>query len=224
MAVRGRGTLEIKESRSPFFQTTSSIVGFNPSTTTREYDAPEVRRLKFNKQGADAKAHFPFLYTRASNQIGKGVPKSDSKISEIMGKSEDPIQMGEFYGKIDGAERSGSIAHWKARGLKPRFIDANTGNPEQDYIMEKGEEIVHIPVEKVLKSFSHVRKEENPMYTTTQNEIGYKKPTFETMVSMRRSRMQHFSNGFNNIKYRDQGLNCNLTKSKVHSLLDPHFL
>jgi len=224
MAVRGRGTLEIKESRSPFFQTTSSIIGFNPSTQTRAFDAPEVRRLKFTKKGADAKSHFPFLYNRASNQIGKGIKKSDSKISEVMGKSEDPIDIGEHYGKLPGAERNGSIAYWKARGLKPRYIEANAGDPEQDFIMDRGEEIVHIPVEKVLKVFNHNHKEENPMYTTTQNDIGYKKPTIETMVSMRRSRMQHFSNGFNNIKYRDQGLNCNLTKSKVHSQLDPHFL
>lgn len=38
----------------------------------------------------------------------------------------------------------------------------------------------------------------------SQNEIGIKAPSKATVVTERRSRMQAFSNSFNNIKYRDQ--------------------
>jgi hypothetical protein len=42
------------------------------------------------------------------------------------------------------------------------------------------------------------------MTTCSQNEIGIKAPSKATVVTERRSRMQAFSNSFNNIKYRDQ--------------------
>ena len=35
---------------------------------------------------------------------------------------------------------------------------------------------------------------------------------------------QEFSNSFSGIKYRDQGLNTAVAKSKIHTTLDPHFL
>ena len=76
----------------------------------------------------------------------------------------------------------------------------------------------------ILASYEHETKQEHPVYQTTSNSIGYKRPDKATYTLDRVSIPQEFSQGFNNIKYRDQGLNTSLSKSTVHSKLDPQFL
>lgn len=44
----------------------------------------------------------------------------------------------------------------------------------------------------LLKSFKHSTKEENPLYSTTNNDIGIKRPTGATFTFERRARQQGF--------------------------------
>lgn len=44
----------------------------------------------------------------------------------------------------------------------------------------------------LLKSYKHTVKEENPLYSTTNNDIGIKRPTGATFTFERRARQQGF--------------------------------
>jgi len=79
-------------------------------------------------------------------------------------------------------------------------------------------------VSVLLASYNHAPKDQNPLYATTQNDFGIKKPTEATYTSERLPRKQGFSNGFNSQMPRDQGLNTSLTRSNVHVELDPQFV
>lgn len=81
-----------------------------------------------------------------------------------------------------------------------------------------------VPVERTLTSYNHAPKQEHPMYLTSANTHGAKKPDATTYTVDRSFIPQEFSNSFNNVKYRDQGLNTSLARSTVHSKLDPQFL
>ena len=58
------------------------------------------------------------------------------------------------------------------------------------------------------------------MYQTTNNQYGIQRPTVATFTADRQARSQKFSNSFNGIKFRDQGLNTSLVRSTVHNSLD----
>lgn len=51
----------------------------------------------------------------------------------------------------------------------------------------------HSQVEDILKNYNHERKVENPLYTTTGNEIGGKRPSASTLSPENYSRSQSFS-------------------------------
>ena len=140
---------------------------------------------------------FDFMFAKPGNDYGKGVGFSDSKLSNAMMTDEAP----------------GEIAAKKGEGL----YKAGEAPPAQ------------VPPPKptldgILASYEHETKQEHPVYQTTSNSIGYKRPDKATYTLDRVSIPQEFSQGFNNIKYRDQGLNTSLSKSTVHSKLDPQFL
>lgn len=44
----------------------------------------------------------------------------------------------------------------------------------------------------LLSTFRHATKEENPLYSTTNNDIGFKRPTGATFTFERRARQQGF--------------------------------
>ena len=79
-------------------------------------------------------------------------------------------------------------------------------------------------IKATLDNYSHEPKSENPLYTTTSNEFGSKKPSEATLTKMRYSRSQSFSKSFNRIMFQDQGLNTSLARSNVHERLDSHFI
>jgi hypothetical protein len=81
-----------------------------------------------------------------------------------------------------------------------------------------------VSVERTLQSYNHNPRKENPLYATTTNEFGMKKPTVATYTADRVARDQKFSNAFNSMMPRDQGLNTSLTRSNVHVELDPQFI
>jgi len=140
---------------------------------------------------------FDFMFTKESDRIGDGVDASDSKLAETM-KRADSLR---------------EVAKKKGEGLYP----AKEAPPSQ-----------RVPpkptVEQVLSVYEHQPKDQNPVYTTSNNVIGYKRPDPSTFTHERKFIAQAFSNSFNNVKYRNQGLNTSLTKSNIHSRLDPQFL
>ena len=68
-------------------------------------------------------------------------------------------------------------------------------------------------VKGILDQYNHAPKDESPLYSTTANSIGLKKPSIATYTSQRYARSQQFSKSFNRTMYRDHGLNMSLTKS-----------
>ena len=137
------------------------------------------------------------MFAKPGNDYGKGVGFSDSKISSSMMSGEAP----------------GEIASKKGEGL----YGATEAPPSQIPPVKP-------TLDQVLSVYEHDTKQEHPVYQTTSNAIGFKRPDKATYTLDRVSIPQEFSQGFNNIKYRDQGLNTSLSKSTVHSKLDPQFL
>ena len=76
----------------------------------------------------------------------------------------------------------------------------------------------------ILGNYKHEKKVQNPLYSTTSNNIGSKKPSPATFTTMKYSRSQSFSKSFNRIMFQDQGLNTSSTRSNVHERLDSHFV
>ena len=79
-------------------------------------------------------------------------------------------------------------------------------------------------VVETLAAYRHAPIAQHSMYTTTNNELGIKKPTNATFSNERAARSQNFSNSFNGVKHRNQGLNCAMTKSGAHKNLDPQWI
>lgn len=79
-------------------------------------------------------------------------------------------------------------------------------------------------LKSTLDNYNHTPNIENPLYTTTSNEFGSKKPSQATLTKMRFTRSQSFSKSFNRIMFQDQGLNTSLSRSSVHDRLDSHLV
>ena len=196
MAVRGRGCLEIKPSDSPFFVTTNSDIGVNP---TNKIAWAHAINPDFKKSSEQAKQEtFAFLYTRESDRIGGMIakPTFDHR-PRLLTKTEFLKKWRENISSEDG-ENGSNISESSPERLKP-------------------------DVEKILRSFKQGTKYEDPRYTTSSNEFGKKAPTVATYVSERANRPQGFSKSFNNIKPQNSGLSTGLSKSTVHPSLDPQF-
>jgi len=66
-------------------------------------------------------------------------------------------------------------------------------------------------VKTILDKYNHAPKDENPLYSTTANVIGSKRPTMATHTAIKSARSQTFSRSFNRTMFRDTGLNVSLT-------------
>ena len=77
MSYRGRGTLELKPSTNPFFQTSSAEYGARPDDSVSwKHDVnPSLLHTAANGLAAD-KQDFSFLYKRSSDTIGFKQEKS----------------------------------------------------------------------------------------------------------------------------------------------------
>merc|ERR1719502_1968936 len=140
---------------------------------------------------------FSWQWKRQSEVIGDGCPRSDSKLSETLNRHDTP----------------GDIAKAKGQGLYPMTEEEKAND-------ETFQQPAGASVAEVLDAYNHNPKEEHPMYITTNNFFGKKRPTIATFTGERMARSQNFSNSFNRIKYRDQGLNTSITRSAVHKSLD----
>ena len=56
---------------------------------------------------------------------------------------------------------------------------------------------------------------ENPMYTTSAHEIGFKAPAAHEFPDKKFPVQNEFSSTFNGLQNRDQGLNCSVTKNRI---------
>lgn len=141
-----------------------------------------------------------FLYCRESDRIGEGITdSSDFLLSHVMEEKE-----------------ANSLAIKRGRGLRSvvereQEVGMASRVPEPDEI------------QKTLDSYKHSPRVQNPLYTTTSNEFGLKKPSAATFSNARQARSQKFSNSFNRMTFRDQGLNTSMTKSKIHVQFDAQF-
>ena len=201
MSLRGRGCLEIRESRDPFFMTNTSTIGLDPGRRARTYDAPAVPRAALRETDRDRGYDFSFLYEPASADIGKGIPMSGSKLAGVMLER----------------ESKGAAAFHRGRGLRPiQPADPMTLaalDPDGLSSMRQVEK-QEPDADRLIASYNHAPKPEHPLYPTTANTVGIKRPSRATYVLDRRSRQQRFSNSFNGIRYRDQGLNTSMAKPR----------
>ncbi len=79
MSIRGRGTLEIRQSDNPFFQPVSGDIGLTAQRQTEWKVTGHAPKFNCTKHNVDG--NFSFLYTRESDMIGSKVHKP--QISEI---------------------------------------------------------------------------------------------------------------------------------------------
>ena len=171
MANRGRGTLTVRRSDNPFFQPSSQTVGEDFSTEIT-YNAPTVERSARPKKLEDD-YEFGFLYKRASEDIGKGISASDSRLSQAMAQ-------GDTLRDIAKMKTGGCEATTQADDAPPP-MNATTR------------------AEKILEGYAHAPRSEHSMYQTTNNQYGIQRPTVATFTADRQARSQKFSNSFNGI-------------------------
>lgn len=87
MSVRGRGTLEIRKSTNPFFQSVGSDIGLNAHNANFEWTVnggpsfPVAKPYKVD-------GNFSFLYSRESDKIGGKVPKPEVSEVRMLSRSE----------------------------------------------------------------------------------------------------------------------------------------
>ena len=91
MSCRGRGTLTVRRSDNPFFQTTTGDIG-QDFTKEVEYAAPTVERAPPRRTLVD-NYDFGFLYEKMSDDIGAGQHHAPSNLSRAMGAQDTPAQL-----------------------------------------------------------------------------------------------------------------------------------
>jgi len=194
MSYRGRGALEVKPGNSPFFVSTGSDIGVN---VEKHIKWKGEANPDFQKSGRKKQEEsFSFLYTRESDSIGGRVPKPMMEKPRLLTKTE-------------------FLKKWREERTDPSTI------VEEEPRQARG---VKLDAEQILKSFKQGTKVEDPRYTSTNNQYGFKAPTVATFVSERIPKGQGgFSDSFQGIKPMNSGLNTGLSRSSVHKSLDPQF-
>ena len=87
--------------------------------------------------------------------------------------------------------------------------------PRQSRIVPKEE------IDEIVSKYKNNPKEQKPLYATTANEYGRKKPTAATIATVAFNRTQKFSHSFNKTMYRDEGLTASMSRSNIHDSLTP---
>jgi hypothetical protein len=196
MSLRGRGLLEVKPSTNPFFQTTTSDIGTNPNEEIKWQVQGKVPPFQSGKHNVDG--NFAFLYSRESDRIGSKVQKPVMKETRLLTKTE-------FLKKKREEQEAANM---------DRLEEDESSDPASP-----GKRTA----EDILAVYQHVPKYEDPRYTTSTSEYGKKPPSVATLVTERLARPQAFSRSFQNIKPQNTSLTTSITRSNVHSSLDPQF-
>jgi hypothetical protein len=160
-----------------------------------------IKELEINDDGEskntpqrDDEPKFSFLYTRESDRTGAGVEVYNSPLAKAFDKEKSKRKK-----QLKNMDES---------------IETKSNNP---IISTK-------QIKSMLDKYQHEPKSQNPLYSTTSNDIGIKKPSQATAATMSYSRSQSFSKSFNRIMFQDLGLNTSLTRSNVHESLDTDFV
>ena len=135
-----------------------------------------------------------FLYSRESDSFGKGTPFSDSSLS-----------------KVFRLEKSAAMNKRRKNSAFAKQLDNSSVTTSKTIPKEE--------VNKILSQYNHSPKNENPLYSTTANEFGLKRPTQATYTNVRYGNSQKFSQSFNRTMFRDEGLTCSMTRSNIHDSL-----
>lgn len=187
----------MKEPSNPFYVTSNQLSGM--SILARYGPVEELEDDKSSSSPASDGFDLSFLYSRESDRIGQGVQVSDSALAQVLAQKETLCEVS------------------RRKRLKSTIQAVNKQSNE------KSPEDTQKEVEQLLASYSHNPKEENPLYGTTANDYGQKKPSLATYNPHRITRNQTFSRAFNSMMFKDQGLNTSMTRSNVHEQLDPMF-
>lgn len=183
------------QSTNPFMITSNQDYGIK---IEKLKNCPLVKAFESSKGAKTINEHneskLAFLYTRESDRIGAEVQNDKSALAKAFDK--DNFQRRKQLTELD-----------------------ETGTSRTRNTVVSAEE-----VKATLDIYNHAPKLENPLYTTTSNEFGSKKPSQATFNKVRYSRSQNFSKSFNRIMFQDQGLNTSLTRSNVHDRLDSQFV
>mmetsp|Transcript_24295 Transcript_24295/g.43524 ORF Transcript_24295/g.43524 Transcript_24295/m.43524 type:complete len:199 (+) Transcript_24295:29-625(+) len=140
-----------------------------------------------------------FLYSRESDRIGQGTSFSDSSLSRVFRLKES-----------DSMSKRRKNSVFVKKQIGPTTLTSKTVPKEE--------------VKDILSQYKHNPKNQNPLYGTSANEIGLKKPSSATYPTERHGMSQKFSQSFNRTMFRDEGLNSSMTKSNIHDLLTPQFV
>jgi len=144
MSLRGRGTLEIKPSKNPFFQTTTADIGLNPEEKVDwKYDLnPSLVMSSQGHVGGKKEDNFSFLYSRESDTIGSKVKKPDLMLPRMATRTEFLKHRREELGSRE-----------EVKEILAEFKQTQT--------------VTKLTADEILKSYKHQPKYEDPRYTLT---------------------------------------------------------
>jgi Domain of unknown function (DUF4490) len=194
-------SLDKKCGTNPFYITSNQRgIGLPPmAELKREAIQLELRDRNTREKRIPQNHDLSFLFSRTSDSVGIGIPYSDSALSKVF------------------RQRDSLMEAVTRKSLAADLVQENNDLPLKRQITPE-------EVQKILQSYNHKAKVQHPLYMTSSNDYGRKKPTPATFTSTRASKNQAFSSSFNEIMPRGNGLNTSLSRSKVHSSLDPRFL
>ncbi|KAL7484957.1 hypothetical protein ACHAW6_010572 [Cyclotella cf. meneghiniana] len=197
--VRG---LETK-TRNPFMTTSNQSYGLALHSSDAVRPSASVKlSQEVLTSNARPSTDLSFLMSRESDRYGEGSSYSDSALSAVFRQKESDSM---------NKRRKHSIF------AKPFYSDAPTAELGSKAVSKE-------ELKEFLVHYNHNPKQQNPLYTTESNELGLRKPSEASCTTSRYGLSQKFSQSFNKIMYRDEGLNASMTKSKVHDQLTPQFL
>ena len=142
-----------------------------------------------------------FLYSRESDRFGEGTTFSDSSLSQVFRLKESD--------SMNKRRKNSVFVKQQCTSDAPTSSSRTVSKEE---------------VNEIMAQYHHNPKDQNPLYATTANEYGKKKPSAATYSTERHGLSQKFSQSFNRTMFRDEGLNASMTKSNIHDLLTPQFV
>ncbi len=143
MSHRGRGTLEVKPSSNPFFQTTASDIGVDTKKKINwSYD---VNPSMVETEAYVNDGTFAFLYKRTSDEIGAKVAKPTG---------------GLYSSEVKMLSRTEFLKKRREELMNSAAADSIRASRQQA-------EAPRPTVDEILQVYKHDSKKEDPRYTTT---------------------------------------------------------
>jgi len=209
--TRRRSITEIRASSNPFMVTSNHAAyaldmgELKRKISKKNQIDAEARKAgmgtDFSKESREKKHDLSFIYRRESDKVGAGIESSDSSLAKVMSVKES---------LSDAAKR-------KRTAVFANYVEGEIAVPcDHNKTPEQ--------IKAILQEYNHVPKMEHPLYITTSNQIGLKRPSLATYTAEKHPRSQKFSSSFNRKMFGDQGLNTSMTRSKFHESLDPQML